>query len=480
MANKYPQYVTNWHGQVLDNKIREHVKKGFYVRVIFNQYCIKYTVVIKELDDRKLLVHVAGDNHPERWQTCNVCDGPFFCDNLGSVNLIYSCDGVKEPECDFHCHEQCIKNITKEHKPCDCKLEHVSLSCGDVVVIDRDMISEICEDEYEEEVIKKYITEKMMLTGITCLKPDIFKIEDNNFIIKNDNETTIEEETDDEESSVEDGANGGESPIEDFPSALLLCAEGKLEEVQSLFEENPSIDFCCHKNYAFRHACANGHLNVAKWLLSICPDIDISSLYYYAFIKACVNGHLSVVEWLYENKEIQVLFEDDSIFLIMCEKGSNIEIAKWLYNKCPSEISYETFCITCFNNQYKESSEFEQIRAKNKCEIAKWLYSINPIDFKQDDCYLFKLVCCHYGYLDIAKWIHSIDRGVLQSLKFEIDDNLFIDCCISLETTDMAEWLLTEYPDFNKSVYKNIRYEDVGMSKWVDLIYKDGRDDEDE
>lgn len=498
MTNKNPQYpqcVTNWHGRLFDTKIRDHVKKGFYVRVIFNQYCIKYTHVLKEMDERKLLVQIGTGNRPERWQSCNICDGPFSSDDLISTNLIYSCNGndEEEPECDFHCHEKCIKNITKEHKTCDCVLKHVPLSCGDIVVIVRDMISEIHEDDYDEELIKMYKTEKGMFTGITCLNPDIFniKVEGDNLVFNHHKETTIEDgsgnEEDEEKNEEKEEKNEEKDEDDDvcnkeyFPNILLLCAAGKLEEIQTLFQENPSINFCSHNNYAFRHACANGHLDVAKWLLSICQNIDISSLYYYAFFHACINNHKHIMEWLYEKKEIQSFIEDGHIFISLCEYGSNIEIVKWIYDKFPLEITYETFRITCdynhhinikcFLNNKTEKSEKEILCESNKLEIAKWLYSIKPIDFKHDDSYIFENAC-RWEHFDIAKWIYSIDRGVIHEKKFDIEDNIFIDCCYN-KNVDFVEWLLTEYTDFHKSVYKNIKYEDVSMTKWIELLHED-------
>ena len=52
----YPKYVSDWNGNILKNSIRDLVKPGHIVRVIFaSDHTPSYVTIVKELPERKLL-----------------------------------------------------------------------------------------------------------------------------------------------------------------------------------------------------------------------------------------------------------------------------------------------------------------------------------------------------------------------------------------------------------------------------------------
>lgn len=65
--------------------------------------------------------------------TCNICDKYSDPESNGKEDFLYCCNGILDNSCDFHVHRKCFKNINKNNKPCNCKLEYISFQNGTIV-----------------------------------------------------------------------------------------------------------------------------------------------------------------------------------------------------------------------------------------------------------------------------------------------------------------------------------------------------------
>jgi len=100
-----------------------------------------------------------------------------------------------------------------------------------------------------------------------------------------------------------------------------------------------------------------------------------------------------------------------------CEIG-NLQLLKWLENKGLPIYNSENLYLSCINNQL---------------EIAKYLYEKEKIDFNLEEYSTFSIVC-EKGYLEMAKWIYSIN-------KINIREKKGICLSLSYSNLDMVQWI---------------------------------------
>ena len=66
------------------------------------------------------------------YHTCNICH-KYSDQESNPGDFLYCCNGDLDNSCDFHVHKKCFKNINKNNKPCNCKLEYCPFQNGTIV-----------------------------------------------------------------------------------------------------------------------------------------------------------------------------------------------------------------------------------------------------------------------------------------------------------------------------------------------------------
>ena len=81
--------------------------------------------------------YIKGVVHSDRisstcYHTCNICH-KYSDQESNPGDFLYCCNGDLDNSCDFHVHKKCFKNINKNNKPCNCKLEYCPFQNGTIV-----------------------------------------------------------------------------------------------------------------------------------------------------------------------------------------------------------------------------------------------------------------------------------------------------------------------------------------------------------
>lgn len=144
---------------------------------------------------------------------------------------------------------------------------------------------------------------------------------------------------------------------------------GLLSFAQKIHQWNPDMDISANDEMAFRLACSHGHWEVAQWLLTVNPDLNLSANNNDAFYWACKYGHLEVVKGLFPllNKYKINKNNMEPWFLVACEEGHHVEVAKWLLHENP-ELDITTDDDEAFHHACEEGHRL----------MATWLVSLRP------------------------------------------------------------------------------------------------------
>lgn len=241
---------------------------------------------------------------------------------------------------------------------------------------------------------------------------------------------------------------------------FVTCKYGHIELAKWLYSSgNVKIDLI--DETPFKYACVNGNIEIAEWLYEINKinnkEIDISEyaddlfltawnirslpiaklinkihkiekcLKYEIFCECCKYDNLDFAKWLYSFGDINVNSEDNNPFRLACMCG-HLNIAKWIYflGVIDMQIIREEFLISC-NLDYPEimlwmhSLEgFDHSSINNEAFVkaclatnifsAKWLYGLGNVDIYQQNNIVFRETNYLGNYLDIFKWLYTIDR----------------------------------------------------------------------
>ena len=181
---------------------------------------------------------------------------------------------------------------------------------------------------------------------------------------------------------------------------IKACKEGKLEEIQKIYNENKlDIDI----NKVFYSVCVDGYIEIAKWMYLLDDKPNIYANDFVVFINACYNGEIELAKWLYLLEDISYIYDKNKVKYIMfkalkasCYNG-HLEVAKWLINlENKPDINYN-----CDNDS---DTIFIQACENNRFEIVKWLYSLeDKPNIRKNNDQVFKFVCV-YKNIEIAKW----------------------------------------------------------------------------
>lgn len=194
---------------------------------------------------------------------------------------------------------------------------------------------------------------------------------------------------------------------------VQACISGDLYQVKQLIKEHPDLDVhfgFYSEEEGFRNACVYGHLDVVKWLveyaISIGSPINIrSALYGRTFESTLANGHYKLLKWVVKrHREASpdhpdMLINPRTSFRSACEVG-NLKGTKWLV----SYMKYVDFCgIFCRLHYLPDAAKGGNV------ELVKWLIgstkSAEPIRPLLSISRKSFLTACHYGHIEIAKWL---------------------------------------------------------------------------
>jgi hypothetical protein len=218
------------------------------------------------------------------------------------------------------------------------------------------------------------------------------------------------------------------------------------------------------------------NINIVNWLfgLDIKPSI---TKYLYIIEKSCADGSLDLIKLIYPlfskyNKNELNIHNYNNLdrvcFTIAIEYGQ-LEVVYWLY-----EVIYiddYNFINNIFISACSDPKNFKYkyLKAYNKLEIIKWLYSLdNKYDIHTNNDNIF-ITACGGGYLEIAKWIYSLDD------KHEYINLAFNNAC-NTDNLEIAKWLysLDNKLNIDDNVFINaIKYDRINMAKWLVSICDD-------
>lgn len=165
------------------------------------------------------------------------------------------------------------------------------------------------------------------------------------------------------------------------------CKFGFLKCVQYFYSKcDYSFDI---KKRAFCKACKHGRLEVIKWINddNYFKDVYSDGLYY-----ACDNNQLAVAQLLYSFDD-SIVNGDVNDFMIACENGY-LELAKWLFSVYPD-----------FGDDVEE--EFTEACLNGHLHMLQWLFTLHP-NILEGYCEICFFHACESGFIDIAKWLHSV------------------------------------------------------------------------
>jgi hypothetical protein len=193
------------------------------------------------------------------------------------------------------------------------------------------------------------------------------------------------------------------------------CINGDLDSAKCLYydkiDTNKKYIRRRPNNKIFAEACISGHLLIAVWLYKLGDNINIYANNAEVFELSCGNGHLEVARWLDSLGNMWQYFADyRRIFCLCCIKGYQ-EIAEWLYENNKKNIGLD---ITIFIN----------ICNSGQLQVAQWIWSklsFDKILYPAQSCFSTKRgviheafrKSCSSGFLDMAKWLYSLDHNIL-------------------------------------------------------------------
>ncbi|MCH9630365.1 MAG: hypothetical protein S4CHLAM37_03610 [Chlamydiia bacterium] len=330
------------------------------------------------------------------------------------------------------------------------------------------------------------------------------------------------------------------------PSAHVIFGTSDIGFVKKVLDLDPTLIDVKSKggSNALMQACELGSLEVVKLIHNLRPGFigeeNVSGVD--AFQLALDNMDFGVVSWLYEQdptllqpadySRMNWLLEDeeyslaekllkldpsliakkftgDSLF-VYALRSNNLERAKWLYDKHPSFVTEKPI-----------DPLISEIAEKGDIEFLKWLLEKNPALIEDVDKVgqnTFHIVCrfgnrelaehiltlrpdflssvdndqetvffkaCLSQYIDLAKWIHSIDPSQINIYNKYGQTPLHMaaeresECCLEL-----LDWLLDKEPDlinkvdpsgksaaFNACWGKNIKALKYLLNKDPSLLY---------
>jgi hypothetical protein len=241
----------------------------------------------------------------------------------------------------------------------------------------------------------------------------------------------------------------------------------------------------------FGLCCEYGNIEIAKWLLSAFTCVKIYDKYdrfgTSKYINTCCeNGKLDMIKWIYEYyvaKKITKMFNLKQIFSVSC-RYNQLACAQWIYSLDNTVFGSAIVRYQAWYNELYICCENGFI------DLAKWLYSINnirdikdifnrcfrkniiewlltlddSINIHDDGNCVFKNIGCR-GDLETAKWFYSLDPIG----NFDIG-NVF-DGTLRFKKFDIAKWIYSLGGiDANVKKNENIKhifsYGSLDIVKW--------------
>tara|TARA_B100000161_G_scaffold262698_1_gene232922 strand:+ start:111 stop:1337 length:1227 start_codon:yes stop_codon:yes gene_type:complete len=207
---------------------------------------------------------------------------------------------------------------------------------------------------------------------------------------------------------------------------LSLCEENDYNSVLNFYNNNAKINLRYNNEEAFKIMCLRGNIDLIKWVLKVEPNINIFIDNNECFNILCKNGHYKTFIWLY----IKYCNEKsiNNIYLLFIEtcKGGNIKLVKYVFSIFRDNIK----------NRMKEILNF--ICRYGNIEMLK--YIISQIDdlnrFNQE-------TLLESAYL-------SEDLEMIKYLTGLFDDKndyyiTFFDLVIYISNIEIIKWFINRY-----------------------------------
>lgn len=133
------EYVTNWHGKLLDREILNYLQIEDKVRIVFYHSESRYVCITQILSNGYFKGYIC-DNYNNVF--CDICDK----EGITKGNPLYYCENVDN--CNFNCHLDCLKKTPDIICKCDRNKYKIvkNVQCllnGSVIVFKKNNISEI-------------------------------------------------------------------------------------------------------------------------------------------------------------------------------------------------------------------------------------------------------------------------------------------------------------------------------------------------
>ena len=221
---------------------------------------------------------------------------------------------------------------------------------------------------------------------------------------------------------------------------MFILKRKATEEIIKHLEENPDEQ----TDKTFVDLCKNGELKTAKWLFDN-RDIDLTFNNSQCIRDSARENRLDVIEWLYPKTnwliKVDEIFDDENEYeslLCYCCRCGYFSPTKYLY-----EIESEEF-ITENNDE-----AFGLCCQGGFIKIAAWIIITNPSTDILDGGYNL-LLACTFGHLKIAQWLHRYMRlePGWETLFRENFYNCFERSC-SNNHLSTAKWLLKVMPSID-------------------------------
>ena len=139
--------ITNWHGEVLDKNILEHLNVNDVVRVIFEPNYTPRYIEITHILSQGYFKGVITDGR----DVCDICKE---CNVKGKT--MYQCEN--EDSCWYYYHLQCSQKFPMEKCNCNSKMVQCKpyLLNGSTIIFKRNNISEITSGGNMDKWIEIY------------------------------------------------------------------------------------------------------------------------------------------------------------------------------------------------------------------------------------------------------------------------------------------------------------------------------------
>jgi hypothetical protein len=257
---------------------------------------------------------------------------------------------------------------------------------------------------------------------------------------------------------------------------MKSCEVDNLSIFKLLLSFGTSINFRKNNNFIFSYACEKGAYDISQYIYNL-GNIHFSYNNYDAFYKACYSSNTKLISMLYNlylPKQINFHYNNNELFKNCCKQNLidvvillttyttfNLDIDPLFNDKCTTEEPFYYFCrygyldlakayYTFYNYDISSNTNEAICLAcqEGHLDMVKWLYEVGAdITYPNNWCIG---VCITKDYLDILKWIKSLDI-----IDLNTNDYYFFIISCSTGNLRLAQWF---YSFANSNIHEQMNY----------------------